>query len=285
MKFKFTPYAWAKICYMRDVDRVEVAGYGESAEDDLATIIDFHMVEQDNAPATVSLRGDGIAGHLEGMFERGVPPERCGRIWIHTHPSNGVTPSSTDEKTFEELYDAAPWSVMLIVGTEGATSCRLKVMKPFPYIVECQTGLTWDYDFAGSDREDWAEEYERCVNKQKTTVYTGKYTSAPRYLPPYPGKEESQRQYSHRDDYFRAYDWDARYSIDSDDKGKDATQDATDLADDLELYCKDCTFVWKYDDSQYIDYCPKCNSSNVDFVEDDEPWRQWYKETFPGSNT
>ena len=50
---RFTPYAWAKLVYLRDLGPTEVGGFGISAADDLFLIEDVQLVRQTCTVVTV----------------------------------------------------------------------------------------------------------------------------------------------------------------------------------------------------------------------------------------
>ena len=54
---RFTPWAWAKLLFLRDLGETEVGGFGISAENDLLLIEDIQMVRQRCTSVTVQCFG------------------------------------------------------------------------------------------------------------------------------------------------------------------------------------------------------------------------------------
>src|SRR5688572_25265380 len=98
-KLRFTPYAWAKLLYIRDLGDTEVSFFGLSHKDDLGLVIDVLMVPQECTYAYTEFKEEAITKFFEEMVDLGWHPEEFGRIWCHTHPGNSAKPSQTDEDT------------------------------------------------------------------------------------------------------------------------------------------------------------------------------------------
>jgi proteasome lid subunit RPN8/RPN11 len=96
---RFGPTAWAKLLYLRDRGDTEVGGFGIAAEGDLLYVEDFVLVKQTCTPVSVSFEDESVANYFDSQADRGRPPERCARIWIHTHPGRSPAPSTTDEES------------------------------------------------------------------------------------------------------------------------------------------------------------------------------------------
>src|SRR5690606_8148449 len=78
---RFTPYAWAKLVFLRDAGRIEVGGFGVSSERDLLLIEDVQLVQQRCGPTTVVFDDASVADYFDRQIDLGLQPERCGRIW------------------------------------------------------------------------------------------------------------------------------------------------------------------------------------------------------------
>ncbi len=76
---------------------------------------------------TTELEDEAVAEHLEEQALLGIAPNRCGRIWLHTHPGSSPTPSLTDEATFERCFSGCDWSVMAILAKGGDSYARLQI--------------------------------------------------------------------------------------------------------------------------------------------------------------
>jgi hypothetical protein len=88
---RFTPYAWAKILYLRDIGPTEVGGFGISNPDDLLLVEDIELVEQYCTVCSVEFDDDSVADYFDRQVDAGRQPEQFARIWIHTRP--GASPA------------------------------------------------------------------------------------------------------------------------------------------------------------------------------------------------
>ena len=171
-KLVFSPKAWVKILYMRDRGKTEVSGFGISSEDDPLHIIDFKLLPQLNWPTFTEFDDKASPAYLEDMYHAGFQPNRCFRVWIHTHPGMTASPSGHDHDTFERTTEMASWGVMcivadrayakLIVNADGLSGTRELTVTP------SMTGV-----FEGVTEEDyvaWEAEYCECVNICETTA-------------------------------------------------------------------------------------------------------------------
>ena len=123
---RFTPYAWSKLLFLRDLGQTEVGGFGISSEHDLFLIEDVRLIRQNCTALSVAFEDEAVADFFDEQIDAGRQPERFGRVWVHTHPGNSAEPSSTDEETFARVFDSAAWSVMFILAKGGETYARLK---------------------------------------------------------------------------------------------------------------------------------------------------------------
>lgn len=176
------PRTLAKIIYMRDRGSSEVSGFGISHPDDPFYVIDFKLVPQINTGTFTEFLDKALANYLEDMVVSGVKPARCLRIWIHTHPGMGPSPSSHDEATFKRVNEDSSWGVMCVVAdtTEYARllvhneegmdgSKELKVVVALDEVFEGVTDedyKAWEDEYcenvAFGDAPSVVEEYQHC---------------------------------------------------------------------------------------------------------------------------
>ena len=121
----FAPLAWLKLQFFLHAGSTEIGGFGISSADDLLYIEEFRTVRQSVSAVTVEFDDQAVADHFDRCVDQGIEPQRCARIWIHTHPGESAQPSQTDEKTFMRVFGACDWSVMFIVGRTDRTYARL----------------------------------------------------------------------------------------------------------------------------------------------------------------
>jgi hypothetical protein len=123
---RFTPYAWAKLVYLRDVGETEIGGFGISAAGDPMLIEDIALVRQQCDWASVVFDDEAVADFFEEQVEAGRQPSEFARLWIHTHPGNCPLPSATDEATLERVFGGSDWAVMFILARDGSYYARLR---------------------------------------------------------------------------------------------------------------------------------------------------------------
>lgn len=182
MKLRFSPTAWAKLLYLRDIGKTEVGGFGLTTKEKPLYVYDFKLIEQEATSASVDFKDEDVANFAMDMAEAGLVPAQFMRIWIHTHPNMSASPSMTDEKTFNRAFGGCDWAVMAIVSRSGDQYCRIQ-LNDSPvgrtYIeIPIEVDFT-SYGFYASDHKAWAEEYKAKVKESKV-VWTG-YHGGPYY--------------------------------------------------------------------------------------------------------
>ena len=156
---RFTPTAWAKLLYMRDVTDNEVGGFGITDADDLLFVTDFALVKQKVTCVSISFEDESVADLFEDQVEAGRRPEQFARIWLHTHPGNSPEPSCTDESTFKRVFGSCDWSIMAIVAQEGATYARLRFNAGPGGEVKIPIFIDYNCPFDAANLKDWKKQY------------------------------------------------------------------------------------------------------------------------------
>lgn len=156
---RFSPYAWAKLCYLRDRGDTEIGGFGLSSATDPLFITDLLVVRQSCSWVTVRFEDEAVADLVDRMVDQGIGPKRCTRIWIHTHPGHCPLPSATDEATFARVFGQSDWAVMAILARNGATYARLSFYVGPQGSVRLPVQVDYRAPFAGADWEAWEREY------------------------------------------------------------------------------------------------------------------------------
>jgi hypothetical protein len=123
----FSPLAWLKLQYFCHAGPTEIGGFGVAAPNNPLYVEEFVTVRQQVSPASVHFADDAVADYFDACVDRGLKPESFGRIWLHTHPGDSVTPSSTDEATFSRCFGRCDWSMMFILGRTSRTNARLAI--------------------------------------------------------------------------------------------------------------------------------------------------------------
>jgi hypothetical protein len=161
---RFTPYAWAKLLFLRDLGLTEVGGFGISAAEDLLLVEDLVLVRQNCSEVTVRFDDTAVADFFDSQVDQGRQPEQFGRIWIHTHPGTSPRPSVTDEETFGRCFAASDWSLMFILACGGRTYARLQFAAGPGGDLVLPVEVDFQGPFAATEAAAWEEEYRRCVS-------------------------------------------------------------------------------------------------------------------------
>ncbi len=160
---RFSPTAWAKLIYLRDIGDTEVGGFGIAPSDDPTFVEDVRLVRQTCSWAHVKFDDESVADFFDDQVDEGKRPEQFARVWIHTHPGQCPRPSGTDELTFERVFGQADWAVMFVLAREGAAYARLRFNVGPGADVELSTEIDFTRQFEGSDRENWRREFDENV--------------------------------------------------------------------------------------------------------------------------
>lgn len=156
---RFSPDAWAKLCFLRDLGDTEIGGFGLSSATDPLLVIDLLVVRQFCSCYTVRFEDEAVADLVDRLVDQGVAPERFTRIWIHTHPGKCPLPSGTDEATFTRVFGQSDWAVMAILARSGASYARLSFHVGPQGSLRIPVRVDYRAPFAGADWEAWEQEY------------------------------------------------------------------------------------------------------------------------------
>ena len=160
---RFSPFAWAKLLFLRDLGPTEVGGFGITSAEDLLLVEDVVLVRQQCTVATVHFEDESVADFFDDQVDRGRQPQQVGRIWLHTHPGDSAEPSGVDEETFARVFGNADWAVMGILAQAGPTYARLRFnVGPGGQVL---IPVEQDYStvFPATDRAAWEQEYAENV--------------------------------------------------------------------------------------------------------------------------
>lgn len=160
---RFSPTAWAKLLFMRDMTHNEVGGFGITKPDDLLFVIDFVLVKQTVSSITVAFDDESVANLFEDQVQLGRKPQEFARVWLHTHPGNSPEPSLTDEHTFERVFGSCDWSIMAIVAQDGSSYAMLRFNAGPHGEIKIPVYVDYDCEFDGSNIDKWMQEYRANV--------------------------------------------------------------------------------------------------------------------------
>jgi proteasome lid subunit RPN8/RPN11 len=176
---RFTPTAWAKLLYLRDIGPTEVGGFGISDASDLLLVEDIQLVEQVCSVVSVEFDDDSVADFFDKQVDAGRQPEQFARVWIHTHPGASPSPSGTDEETFERCFGGVDWALMHIIAEEGNTYTRARFNVGPGTERRLRSRVEFDREFPAADHEAWFIEY--CDNVTVYDPFSSRHTFADTY--------------------------------------------------------------------------------------------------------
>jgi len=171
---RFSPTAWAKLVFLRDITDNEVGGFGITEADDLLFVTDFVLVKQKVTAVSVSFDDEAVADLFEDQVEAGRKPEQFARIWLHTHPGTSPQPSCTDESTFQRVFGSCDWSIMAIVAQDSSTYARLRFNTGPGGETKIPICVEYGCQFDATDFELWKQEYLVNVTEDKVFTLAGK---------------------------------------------------------------------------------------------------------------
>jgi hypothetical protein len=171
---RFSPTAWAKLQFCRDMTDNEVGGFGITEADDLMFVTDFVLVKQKVTAVSVSFEDESVADFFEDQVETGRQPEQFARLWIHCHPGNSPEPSMTDESTFTRVFGSCDWAIMFIVAQDGKTFARLRFNAGPGGEVKIPVSVDYGYEFDAADFALWKQQYLAKVVEDSVLSLAGK---------------------------------------------------------------------------------------------------------------
>ena len=161
---RLTPYAWAKLLFLRDLGETEVGGFGVSVAGDLLLVEDVHLVQQRCSSVTVKFDDSSVADFFDQQVDQGRTPEQFGRIWIHTHPGDSSRPSCIDEDTFARCFGSSNWAVMFILARGGQTYARLRFNAGPGGELVLPVEIDFEQTFPAANPAAWQAEYRQMVS-------------------------------------------------------------------------------------------------------------------------
>lgn len=170
---RFTPYAWAKLLFLRDIGSTEIGCFGLADESDPLLIVDLAVPKQYCSAAFVEFDDESVADMIDEQIDNGRMPNHCSRVWIHTHPGSSAKPSSVDERTFYNAFGGNNWAIMFILARGGETYCRMRVRADQDMYLNAELDhiVTYlDVQFPGTDQNAWLQEYKDNVQPERESV-------------------------------------------------------------------------------------------------------------------
>ena len=162
-QLRFSPYAWAKLRYLRDIGNTEVSVFGIASVEGPLCIEDLELAKQTCSVASIRFDDDSVADFFDRQVDLGRKPEQFARIWIHTHPGSSPNPSFVDEDTFARVYGRCDWAVMCILAQGDQTYARLRFNVGPGGTVIIPVVTDFSLPFSGSDHQQWRAEYDANV--------------------------------------------------------------------------------------------------------------------------
>jgi len=163
LALRFSPTAWAKLLYFRDLSDNEVGGFGITEPDDLLFVTEFVTVKQQVTCVSVKFDDEAVANFFEDQVDLGIKPEQFARLWLHSHPADSPEPSSIDESTFTRVFGNCQWAVMFIVAQNNRSYAKLSFNVGPGGQILIPVEIDYSRDFSSSDKCSWDTEYKKNV--------------------------------------------------------------------------------------------------------------------------
>lgn len=147
----FSPLAWAKMQAACVLDARECGFYGITPKDSIFTVNDLYLPKQEVSGTSVSFDDEDVSAYFADYGQRGFIPRQLTTVWIHRHPGIGLTPSNTDENTFNTIIGQQDAAIMVIFDT-GKAAAWLQINRLYgqPYkmrtSIECVVDYTKSFD-------------------------------------------------------------------------------------------------------------------------------------------
>ncbi len=264
-KLTFSPYAWAKMLFMRDKTKNEVGAFAIATPGNLLDIIDVVIVKQTVGCASVAFDDEGVADFFDAQVLLDRKPTEFARIWVHTHPGAGPQPSMTDYETFNRVFGVTDWAAMFILDQSGGTSCELRFNVGPKASMDIPVGINYTRSFPGTDFDAWEKEYAANVNTRKV-----EYATFPQRTSKYPKYDKRGCNDVMHDEWEFA---DTKVDDFSDLNSSFLSCTVcghSNFEEDMEIcsnpkcvaqYCSSCTYDLPCNDGFYS--CPKCGYSLI----------------------
>ena len=152
--------------FLRDFGSTEVGGFGISMEDDLLLIKDITLVKQRCTAVTVTFDDQAVADHFDDYVDLGCSVETFARIWVHTHPGDSASPSSTDEETFARCFGNSDWAIMFVLAQGGETYARMALNAGPGGDLMLPVEIDFSSPFPASEEQRWEQEYLTSVTEE-----------------------------------------------------------------------------------------------------------------------
>jgi proteasome lid subunit RPN8/RPN11 len=169
---RFSPYAWAKLLYLRDYGDSEVGGFGIASANDVLLIEEVQLVKQMCTSVSVKFDDEAVADFFDEQVDQGRRPDEFARVWVHTHPGSSATPSGTDEDTFDRCFGNTDWAVMFILAKSGRTYARLRFNVGPGSELMIPVDVDFQHPFSAADQTDWENEFHGAVVEANDCFFT-----------------------------------------------------------------------------------------------------------------
>lgn len=176
---KITLETWVKMKMLVDSFETEIGWLSSvfyDAEADTYTVDGVFVPEQTVHSAETDMKQEDIVRLQQQLIEKGLDNYADNMLcWGHSHVNMPVSPSKTDEETFEESYSTNPdIYIMIIMNKSGAITFDVYldgfIYRGYPFEI--------DYGIGKKMLDDFIEEAK---GKAKRPIYKSKHPSPQKY--------------------------------------------------------------------------------------------------------
>jgi hypothetical protein len=79
---RFSPYAWAKLLYLRDYGDSEVGGFGIASANHVLLIEEVQLVKQVCTSVSVKFDDEAVADFFDEQVDQGRRPDEFARVML-----------------------------------------------------------------------------------------------------------------------------------------------------------------------------------------------------------
>ena len=152
---RFSPTAWAKLLYLRDLGDTEVGGFGITRGRRSALRRGRRACAAGMHGASVAFDDQAVADFFDRQVDMGRRPEQLSGA-VGPHPSGQLPRASmTDEETFARVFGRTDWAVMFILARQGQSYARLRFHVGPGGDVDLPVRVDYTRPFAASDHAAW----------------------------------------------------------------------------------------------------------------------------------
>lgn len=180
------------------------------------TVTNTVLFEQEVTAVTTDLDEDGLMSYANELIQQGRIEELSKvRCWGHSHVNMSVTPSGTDEATFEEYYKNCDFFIRIIANKKGELRLDIAEPKRGVKFTNVKWGVLYPKDMLKLEEErdkkfEELDEIETKINEFDKT-YLKQFEDSVKNEIKDKVKSKTYKKVTPIGSYSRGYNWDSYY--------------------------------------------------------------------------